>query len=111
MKSDITGEEKEYKVNNAVWLYLDSLFDMDQSNFDEELKHSSNVAMAKFTTAVLNANHIDVTFEELMENTDPKGVIKFYNDFFDIAFGVDEEVKQKAEQAQENREKQKSKKN
>lgn len=33
--SDITGEEKEYKVNNIVWIHLKELFDTDQKDLDE----------------------------------------------------------------------------
>jgi len=98
-KSDITGEEKEYKVNNAVWLFMESLFDMGQSEFDEELQGNENIAMAKFVTAVLKANELDVTYEEVAKNTDPKGVIKFYSDFFDIAFGEKETPKERVETA------------
>lgn len=97
-KSDITGEEREYKVNNAVWIYMDSLFDLNQDEFDKELQKSSNAAMAKFTTAVMKANELEVTYEEVMENTDPKSVIKFYNDFFDIAFQAD--IKEKVKEAE-----------
>lgn len=85
-KSDITGEEKEYKVNNALWLYMDSLFDMTQEKFDQELKTNVTIAQVKFATAVLRANKVEVEFEEVMENTDPAAISEFYNDFFDIAF-------------------------
>lgn len=85
-KSDITGEEKEYRVNNALWLFMDSLFDMTQEKFDEEIQTSTTVAQAKFVTAVLNANELSVDFDEVMENTDPESVVRFYNDFFDTAF-------------------------
>lgn len=92
-RSDITGEEKEYKVNNAVWIYMDSLFDMNQTKFDKELEENENVALAKFTTAILKANDLDVTYEEVMANTDPKSVIKFYDNFFNIAFQVESRKK------------------
>lgn len=108
-KSDITGEERDYTANNAVWLYMDSLFDMTQEKFDEEIAKGSNMAMAKFTTAVLNANHVEVTYEEVMENTDPKGVIRFYNDFFGIAFGRDNKLEKKAEEAEKARKARRSK--
>jgi len=97
-KSDITGEEKDYKVNNAVWIYMDSLFGMNQAEFDKELQNGSNAAMAKFATAVMKSNGLDVSYEEVMENTDPRSVVKFYNDFFDIAFQAD--VKEKAAEAE-----------
>lgn len=85
-KSDITGEEKEYKVNNALWLFMDSLFDLNQEKFDEELTKNVTAAQTKFTTAVLKANGLDVTYEEVMKNTDPETVMEFYNSFFDTAF-------------------------
>lgn len=107
-KSDITGEERNYKVNNAVWLYMDSLFDMNQSKFDEELQNGSNAAMAKFTTAVLNANGVEVSYEDVMANTDPYMVIKFYNDFFDIAFSH-QNLEEKEKQAEEKRNNRQSK--
>lgn len=92
-KSDITGEEREYKVSNAVWIYMDSLFDLNQDEFDKELQKGSNAAMVKFTTAVMKANGIEVRYEEVMKNTDPITVIKFYNDFFDLAFKREAEEK------------------
>lgn len=98
-KSDITGEEKEYKANNAVWLFMDSLFDMDQATFDKELEKGSTPAMAKFTTAVLNANGLNVSYEEVMDNTDPQSVMEFYNGFFDTAFRQRAEDKTKNAQA------------
>lgn len=85
-KSDITGEDLEYTVNNAVWLFMDSLFDMTQSKFDQELQNNPTTAMAQFTTAVMKANQLEVTYEEVMEHTQPADVSEFYNDFFDIAF-------------------------
>jgi len=85
-KSSITGEEKEYRVNNAVWLFMESLFEMNQNQFDRELEKGTTTAMAKFTTAVMNANGLTVTYEEVMDNTDPKTVMEFYNGFFDVAF-------------------------
>lgn len=94
-KSQITGEEKEYRVNNAVWLFMESLFDMNQVEFDKELENGSTAAMAKFTTAVLNANGLEVTYEEVMENTDPQTVMEFYNGFFDVAFRQRKSEKEK----------------
>lgn len=85
-KSKITGEEKDYRVNNAVWLFMESLFEMNQNDFDKELEKGSTAAMAKFTTAVLNANGVEVAYEDVMDNTDPKSVVEFYNGFFDAAF-------------------------
>lgn len=100
-KSDITGEEREYKVNNAVWLYMDSLFEMSQSKFDEELDKNNTTATAMFVTSVMKANELDVTFEEVLENTNPVDLLEFYNGFFDIAFQTKEshkETKKKATQ-------------
>lgn len=85
-KSDITGEDREYQVNNALWLYMDSLFDMTQEKFDEELQNNITIAQVKFATAVLRANKLEVEYEEVMENTDPVTISVFYNDFFDTAF-------------------------
>lgn len=105
-KSDITGEERDYMVNNAVWIHMENDFGMNQSAFDKELNEGSNAAMAKFTTAVMKANGLEVSYEEVMENTDPKTVIEFYNGFFDIAFRADIEAEKKA--AQEARTKRKN---
>lgn len=85
-KSEITGEEREYSVNNAVWLFMDSLFDMDQAKFDKELTTNPTTAMAMFTTAILKANQLEVDYEEVLNNTSPVDVSEFYNNFFDIAF-------------------------
>lgn len=100
--SDITGESKEYRVNNAVWIYMEELFGYNQSKFDEQLQADGNTAMVKFATAVMKANGLDVTFEEVAENTTPYQAIKFYNDFFDIAFNPPvEDLKEKAKKTKE----------
>lgn len=99
--SDITGEERKYKVNNAVFLYLDSEFGLDQDTFDQLLEGNGLLAMAKFVTAVLLANGVDTDYEEVMNNTAARDIIKFYSDFFDKLYGRD--LDSQVEEAEENR--------
>lgn len=99
--SDITGEERKYKVNNAVFLYLDSEFGLDQDTFDQLLEGNGLLAMAKFVTAVLLANGVDTDYEEVMNNTAARDIIKFYSDFFDKLYGRD--LDSQVEEAEEKR--------
>ena len=73
-KSDFTGEEQEYKINNALWVFMERDFDLSQTEwaekYDERQAHYGSI----FATALLNANGFDTTFEEVTENTDIQSI-------------------------------------
>ena len=85
-KSDITGEEKNYVVNNYLWVVLENEFGLSQSKFDDQLAKGESLTLAKFVTAVLIANGVDTTFEEVVKHTDSTQVTEFYDGFFKIAW-------------------------
>lgn len=85
-KSNITGEEKDYVVNNYLWVVLENEFGLTQSQFDDQLAKGESLTLAKFVTAVLVANGIDTTFEEVVKHTDSTQVTEFYDGFFKIAW-------------------------
>lgn len=105
--SDITGETEKYKVNNAVFLFLETEFGLTYGEFDKQLETNEGSTMAKFVTAVMLANGFDVTYEEVMENTTMSQIIEFYMGFFKISFGQDDDLEDLAKQAEKKREKQK----
>ena len=76
-ESDITGEVKEYKINTAIYLFLESEFDIKPSNMLEVSQIEQHLYNAKFATAVLKANGVDVTYNEVLENTDEVDLQKF----------------------------------
>lgn len=69
-ESDITGETKEYKVNNAVWLFLKSKFKLTQTEWAKKYAEEEVLYGARFVVCVLKANGLDTTEKEVMENTD-----------------------------------------
>ena len=85
-KSDITGEEKDYVVNNYLWIILDDQFSLSQTEFDKQIASGETLVLTKFVTAVLIANGVETTYEEVAKNTDAETINEFYNGFFETAF-------------------------
>lgn len=75
--SDILGEPKEFKINNAIWLIMEAEFGLNQSQYVEGAAENENVYGAKFVTAVLKANKYETTEQEVLDNTDPADIAKF----------------------------------
>lgn len=75
--SDITGEELEYKINNAVWVILKGKFGLTQRDFVEQSQNEENLYSAKFVTAVMQANGMEVTENDVNENVDQVDLMKF----------------------------------
>lgn len=73
-KSSFTGEELEYKINNGLWVFMESDFDLKQSDwatgYDKQQAHYGSI----FATCLLKANGHDITFDEVIENTDVEGI-------------------------------------
>lgn len=85
-KSDITGEEREYRVNNYLWIVMEKEFELSQSEFDKQAVESPDLATCKFVTCVLLANGVETTLEDVAQNTDQDTVNEFYDGFFKLAF-------------------------
>ena len=91
-KSKITGREKSYKVNNAVWLFLEADYGIKQGDWLKALEENEVLTMAKFTTCILKANKIETTLEEVLENTDVSALTEFVNAYGTLALGLDDNL-------------------
>lgn len=80
-ESDITGEVKEYRINNAVWLFMKSKFGLTQTEWAMQYQDEEAINGARFVTCVLNANGLEVTEKEVLENTDVIEIQMFVNDY------------------------------
>ena len=95
-ESDILGYKKKFKINNAVWLYLESEYDMSQKDFSEKQAEAPDLTAAKFFHCVLKANKIETTLEDIVSNTDPVALQEFtwaYNDV--VNEGMNKAVKER----------------
>ncbi|OXZ39975.1 hypothetical protein [Finegoldia magna] len=90
-KSDITGKTKTYKVNNAVWLYLEADYGLKQGDWVNMLEKDEVLTLGKFATSILKANKIDTTLEEVLENTDIEILNEFVNAYGTLALNLDTE--------------------
>jgi hypothetical protein len=90
-KSNITGKTKTYKVNNAVWLYLDADYGLKQGDWVNMLEKDEVLTLGKFATCILKANKIDTTLEEVLENTDIEILNEFVNAYGTLALNLDTE--------------------
>lgn len=75
--SDITGEEREYKINNAIWVILKGKFGITQQDFVEKSQEEENIYGAKFVCAVMQANGMKVSEKEINENVDNVDIFQF----------------------------------
>lgn len=76
-KSDILGEEKEFKIVNAIWVVMKDKFGLTQSEFEKRQSEEENLMGVKFVTATLIANGYEVTEQEVSENTNPWEITDF----------------------------------
>lgn len=96
--SDILGEPQEFKINNAIWLLMETKFGLNQAQYVDGADDNENTYGAKFVTAVLLANGLKATETEVLNNTDPADIAKFstaYNkaimEKFKDVFGVNDD--------------------
>lgn len=75
--SGVTGKKRRYKINNAVWLFLKSDFQLTQTEWAKGYDEETVLYGAKFITSVLKANGIDTTEQEVLENTDSMDIMEF----------------------------------
>lgn len=78
-KSSITGEERKYKINIAIWAFLESEYGLKASDLSGET--TSDVDVAKFVHAVFHANGIETTLEDILENTAGYDTFEFMTEF------------------------------
>lgn len=76
-ESDVTGETKEYKINNAVWLLMKSKYKLTQTEWALGYQQEEVLYGVKFIYCVLKANGLDVTEKEILDNTDAMDVMNF----------------------------------
>lgn len=84
IKTDITGNNLELKLNVAVWFILDTEFGITQGSWANDYAKSPNLTSAKFLTAVLKANKHNVTLEEVTENVTEGELEKFINAYYEL---------------------------
>src|SRR5699024_11107001 len=68
-KSSFTGEEQEYRINNALWAFMKSDFDLSQIKWSEEYDDNQAYYGSIFATCLLKAHKYKVMYEEVMKNT------------------------------------------
>lgn len=73
-KSSFTGEEQEYRINNGLWVFMRSDFDLTQIKWSEEYDDNQAYYGSIFATCLLKANGYEVTFDEVIENTDVEDI-------------------------------------
>lgn len=76
-ESDVTGETREYKINNAVWLLMKSKYKLTQTEWALGYQQEEVLYGVKFIYCVLKANGFDVTEKEILDNTDAMDVMNF----------------------------------
>ncbi|MCW6660315.1 hypothetical protein NHG25_07465 [Aerococcaceae bacterium NML191292] len=87
MTTDITGELLELRINNAVWLILESEFGITQANWAEQFTNNETIASMKLIVAVLRANGHHYSLEDIAENTDQVEVLNFVIAYQKALFG------------------------
>lgn len=80
-ESDITGKTKDYKINNAVWIFLKAKFNLSQKEWAEGYGREEVIYGAKFVTCVLKANGMDTTETEVLENTNAVDIARFITSY------------------------------
>lgn len=92
-KTNITGEELELKVVAGMWLFLETDYGIKQSNFNQKLNEEETLTLAKLVHATFKANKIDVTLDEILENTDELVLAEFLTDYTYALYGGENEKK------------------
>lgn len=91
-ESDITGELKEYNVNNAVYLYLKSKFKLTQGQWGKAYGEDEVLNGAKFVVCVLKANNIDTTLNDVIQNTNALQITEFLVAYQNAMLGDEEDI-------------------
>lgn len=89
-KSDFTGEEKSYKINNALWVFMERDFGLSQLDWSEKYDERKAYYGSIFATCLLNANGHEVTLDEVIENTDIEDIEKLMLNYIESLYeGMD----------------------
>lgn len=86
-KTNITGEELELKVNNAVFIILKNKYKLKQSEWAQANEEENAIAGCKFIASVLEANGYKVTVQEVAENTNLADIAQFLIDYQSVVWG------------------------
>lgn len=78
-KSDILGEEKEFKINLAIQANLKS--DHGLTVKDLSAEDVSDTDVAKFVHATLKANGMETSLEDIMDNVAPYELFEFMTSY------------------------------
>ncbi|MCW6661886.1 hypothetical protein NHG28_06550 [Aerococcaceae bacterium NML201209] len=97
MGTNITGEELELRINNALWLILQADFGITQSNWAREFEENEVVAGMKLVVALLKANGYHYSLEEVAENTDQVEILNFLVEYQKALFGKEEKTLEESE--------------
>lgn len=75
--TDITGEEIDLKINNAVWIILKNKYKLTQQQYLESGEEEHVITSCKFIASVFEANGYKVTEKDVYENTDEIDIMRF----------------------------------
>lgn len=93
-KSNFTGEEVEYKINNALWIFMQRDFDLTQREWAEKYDEQSAYYGSIFATCLLNSNGYKVDFDEVVQNTDAEDtavlIMEYQNRLYAELEGLEE---------------------
>ncbi|MGF3073228.1 hypothetical protein ACQV2T_06750 [Facklamia sp. P13069] len=67
-KVNLLGKEYKLKINNKVWVNVQSIYGMSQKDFQQEGYENNILQSIKFIMCVLEANGIDEITEEMLIN-------------------------------------------
>ena len=90
--SDFTGEEKEYRVNNKLWVTMQQKFKVTQAEWAKGYEDQRAYYGAMFAYSLLVANKVEVTFDDIIENTDLDDINKLMAAYIDSLYD-DEDIK------------------
>lgn len=77
-KVKLLGQDLELKINNKVWINVQSIYGMSQKDFQEEAMNNNIIQSIKFIVCILDANGIkDITEEMLINEADSVDVELF----------------------------------
>ena len=100
-ESDITGEKREYKINNAVWVFMKSKLDLTQSQWATQYGEEEVINGPRFIVCVLCANGLEVTETEVIENTNAIDVINCTVAYQTAIVQTEDSIQDESEEATE----------
>lgn len=92
-KSSFTGEEVEYKINNALWAFMERDFELTQNEWAEKFDGSKAYYGSIFATCLLNANGYESTLDDVLMNTDAEDIstltLEYIQSLYEEAGGLE----------------------